>query len=171
MTSLQHARPTASVSGGSPPVISQKKKQQNTKRNKLAAAYEKSPFPTRLKYLLPLKQQHGCERIGTSSGGRRRRRMHAPLRKWRRRRRGGGAHRRGTRPRRSALAYISVSRVDPDNSSPSPFSARTRPRRLNRTVSDPTIEQMSRRWRGGHDSAVVETRRDNLISTSSPVGD
>ena len=36
------ARPTASVSGGSPPVISQKKKQQNTKRNKLAVAYEKS---------------------------------------------------------------------------------------------------------------------------------
>ena len=39
---------------------------------------------------------------------------------------------------------------------------------LNRVVRDQhghAVELTSRRWRGGHDSAVAEMRRDNLIST------
>jgi hypothetical protein len=31
------------------------------------------------------------------------------------------------------------------------------------TNQSDAVEQASRRWRGGHDSAVAETRRDNLI--------
>ena len=54
----------------------------------------------------------------------------------------------------------------PDNSSLSHFSATTRPCWLNRVVRDPhghAVELASRRWRGGHDAAVAETRRENLI--------
>ena len=49
----------------------------------------------------------------------------------------------------------------------SPFSATTRPCWLHRVVRDPhrhAVELASRRWREDHDSAVAETRRDNLIN-------
>ena len=52
----------------------------------------------------------------------------------------------------------------------SPFSATTRPCWLHRVVRDPhrhAIELASRRWREDHDSAVAETRRDNLSSTQA----
>ena len=52
----------------------------------------------------------------------------------------------------------------------SPFSATTRPCWLHRVVRDPhrhAVELASRRWREDHDSAVAETRRDNLSSTQA----
>ena len=54
----------------------------------------------------------------------------------------------------------------PDNSSLSHFSTMTRPCWLRRAVRNRhrhAVELASRRWRGGHDSAVAETRREKLI--------
>ena len=43
--------------------------------------------------------------------------------------------------------------------------AAMRAKRAVRELHRHAVEQASRRWRGRHDSAVAETRRDNLIST------
>ena len=60
----------------------------------------------------------------------------------------------------------------PDNSSPSHFSAMTRPSWLGRAARNRhrhAIEQASRRWRGGRRYDSARTRRKILISTQVPI--